>query len=120
VVRVPGALVVAWADQVTASPARSTKATPPGANAGSPEARARVWMVSEPTPTAEFSAGAAVMVTLLDVVLPPLHCTVNVVEPVASQSPASLTLLPLMTTFTVVGGVGVTDDTVCPSGSPTG
>ena len=40
-VSVAGALVVAWADQVTASPARSTKATPPGANAGSLDPRAR-------------------------------------------------------------------------------
>jgi hypothetical protein len=41
VVSVAGALVVAWAAHVTASPARSTKAMPPGANAGSVEARAR-------------------------------------------------------------------------------
>src|SRR6266704_5252759 len=41
VVSVAGALVVAWAAQVTASPPRCTKAMPPGANAGSLEPRAR-------------------------------------------------------------------------------
>src|SRR5690349_2624197 len=40
-VRVAGALVVACADQVTASPARSTNATPPAANGGSLAPRAR-------------------------------------------------------------------------------
>src|ERR1700745_121224 len=75
-------------------------------------------MVSEPTPTAAFSGGAAWTVTLVLTVLPLLQWTVKVVEPVLSQSPASLALLALSTVFTVGGGAGVTEVAVRPVAQP--
>src|SRR5690242_9261653 len=73
-------------------------------------------MVSEPTPVAEFSGGAATTLTVTLLLLPSLQWTVNAVEPVLSQSPESLVLLPMVTTFTVPGGAGVTPVDVVPVG----
>ncbi len=73
-------------------------------------------MVSEPTPVASCRPGAADTVTVVVGVLPPLQWTVKVVEPVLSQSPASLDLFPVMTRLTEPGGAGVTDETVFPAG----
>ena len=73
-------------------------------------------MVSEPTPTASFSAGAADTVILEARCVPPLQWTVTVVEPALGQSPASLTLFAFLITLTEPGGAGVTDETVFPDG----
>src|SRR5579871_1540412 len=75
-------------------------------------------MVSEPTPTAAFSGGAAWTVTLVTVLVPLLQWTVKVVEPVLSQSPESLALLALSTVLMVGGGVGVTEVAVRPVAQP--
>src|SRR5260370_5165521 len=72
--------------------------------------------VAGPPPGAAGGPGGADGVMGRGGVLPPLQWTVKVVEPVLSQSPASLDLFPVMTRLTEPGGAGVTDETVLPAG----